>query len=337
MKKTLFKEIFYAFLMIVFMTISYILFNTGLTSLTKLNINYQEKSLSHYEIKLLDNDIYNLNIKNNDWNILSSLIDSVRLYYNYKNTFSDYASGYYKYNVNIKEILYKDDDIISEKYLLNGDDKVSVIDSENIIIIDDNITINYNEYKKEFENIKDQYDINPSAKLILTINVYEYLSFNKKDEDIPIESTISFEIPLSDEIVKIKANNINNISKIDQFSKKETINYVLMIIGLLFLSLGITFMITVIKIVKKIYMKEKTYKEILKEILTKHDNKIINVKKIVNVKKYNLIYVESFKELLDVYKKYKTPISFKETVKKQEAIFIITNDDNAWIYKLDNF
>ena len=337
MKKTLYKEIIFAFLMILFITLSYLFIDTGLNAGTKLNINYQEKSISHYELKLLDNDIYDLDIKNNDWNILSNLLDNIKLYFDYKITFSDYATGYYKYKTTIKEILFKDKEIISEKILSSNDEKVSLLDKENIILINDYIDINYDYYKKEYEETKKKYDINPDANLIIEINIYEYISFNKKEEDTPIESKISFEIPLSEEIVKIKAKNINNTSKIDGFSNREKMNYLLILIGLILLSLGITFMISVIKTIKKIYSREKNYKEKLKEILTKNNEKIINVKKIVNVKDYNLIYVKSFNELLDVYKQYKTPICFKETIKKQEAIFLIINEDKAWIYKLDNF
>ena len=337
MKSKLLKQLIYALLMILFFTMSYILFNASFNTVTKLNIIYQEKSTSRYEIKLLDNDIYDLNIKNNDWNILSNLIDNVKIYYNYKNIFSDYATGYYKYSTNIKEIIYKDKDIISEKNINTIEDKVKVIDKENIILFDDFIDIDYDMYKTEFESIKNKYDINPDAKLLVTINIYEFLSFTKKEDDTPIENTISFEIPLTDEIVRIKSNNISNTSKINELSKKEDVNHFLLLLGIVSLSLGLTFMVSVIKIINNIYKKEKTYKEELKKILSKNDDIIINVKKMINVKKYNLIYVDSFKELKDVYNKYKTPICFKETIKKQESIFLITNEDNAWIYKLDNF
>ena len=52
------------------------------------------------------------------------------------------------------------------------------------------------------------------------------------------------------------------------------------------------------------------------------------------MRKYNLIYVDSFKELLDVYDKVDLPISFKEFKKNQKAVFLIIENDNAWIYIL---
>ena len=304
MKRTYLKELLYAILMIIFFTISYIFLNTGFNTFTKISINYQEKSTSHYEIKFLENDIYDLTLKNNDWNLLSNLIDDINIHYDYKVTFSDYAIGYYKYKVTIKEIYFSNDDIISEKAITEGEEKTSLLDKEKIILINDYININYDNYKKEFITTKEKYGINPSSKLLVEINIYENVSFNKK-EDNELTNKISFEIPLSDEIIRIKSNNIDSNNRINELSKKEDINYFLILVGLMFLSLGITFLVSVVLIIKNIYNREKTYKEKLKQILTKHDNVIINVKKIVNIKKYNLIYVENFKELLDVYKQYK--------------------------------
>ena len=55
-----------------------------------------------------------------------------------------------------------------------------------------------------------------------------------------------------------------------------------------------------------------------------------------NTKDYNLIYVDSFEELLDVYKRVESPISFKEMDKHKKAIFLIIEEDNAWVYQLIN-
>ena len=63
---------------------------------------------------------------------------------------------------------------------------------------------------------------------------------------------------------------------------------------------------------------------------------IENVNKLYNKKKYNLIYVDSFIELMDVYNRVESPISFKEIEKNKEAIFLIIENDNAWIYRLVN-
>ena len=83
-----------------------------------------------------------------------------------------------------------------------------------------------------------------------------------------------------------------------------------------------------------IYNKEINYKTKLTEILKKYDDKIVNVKKFYNIKKYNLIYVDSFEELLDVYNTYNSIINYREIKKNEKSIFTVINDKNAWIYVL---
>lgn len=339
MKKNLFKSITYAVFLILFATISYIFINTGASSKTKIYVAYSENSNTNYEVKLLDNDIYN-DTEYSDWHYISSLVDKIKINFNYRNILSEYASGYYKYNAKLEFIIYEnnEDNIIVKKEEIIKEDKVKVIDDPhfNLIKIEDALNIDYDKYKKEFDKIKEEYSIDSIGKLKIKIHFYNFLGFNIIDGDTAIENEISYEIPLNTNTIKISSNNIDNYGEITNFSNKEIINYINIFIGIIFLSLSITFLVLVIKLMINIHKKEQSYKKELKEILTRYDDKIVNVKKFINIKEYNIIYVESFKELLDVYNKYETIINYKETIKNKEAIFILTNEDNAWIYRLVN-
>ena len=39
---------------------------------------------------------------------------------------------------------------------------------------------------------------------------------------------------------------------------------------------------------------------------------------------------------MDVYNKIKSPITYREVKKNMETIFLITDGDNAWIYRMIN-
>ena len=84
------------------------------------------------------------------------------------------------------------------------------------------------------------------------------------------------------------------------------------------------------------YHDKYDYKAQLNKILSEYDDIIVNIKKFYNRKKYNLIYVDTFSELLDVYNSVGNPISFREVKKNKEALFIILDEDNAWVYRLLN-
>ena len=144
-------------------------------------------------------------------------------------------------------------------------------------------------------------------------------------------------IPLSYDTFKINAENENN--KIDSyydFSRKERMNYLLIFIGIFSLSIGLSFLGLTIRNMIIASRKGLSYNKKLTKILNEYSDIIVNVKRFYNKKKYNLIYVDSFDELLSVQQKLGNPISFRETKKGEEAVFLMTEDENAWIYQMKN-
>ena len=108
----------------------------------------------------------------------------------------------------------------------------------------------------------------------------------------------------------------------------------MIILGAFSLSVGISFLALTIRNMVMASKEQFNYGRELKKILNEHEDKIVNVKRFYNKKKYNLIYVDSFKELLDVYDKVGNPISYREVKKNEEAIFLMTDEDDAWIYRM---
>ena len=99
------------------------------------------------------------------------------------------------------------------------------------------------------------------------------------------------------------------------------------IIGAFCISLSVALLILVFKQFKIIYSVQNDYNKKLKKILSKYDSAIIRVNKLYVNKKYNMSYVDSFKELLDVYYKKNTMISFKEVKRGSEGVFLIIEDN----------
>ena len=144
-------------------------------------------------------------------------------------------------------------------------------------------------------------------------------------------------IPLSYDTFRISIKNDNhNVDSFYDFSTKERVNYMFILLGLFSLSIGLSFLALTIRNMIIASRKGFDYHKELKKILDDNSEIIVNVKRFYNKKKYNLIYVDSFKELMDVYKKVGNPISFREVKKDKEAIFLMTEDDNAWIYRMVN-
>ena len=107
--------------------------------------------------------------------------------------------------------------------------------------------------------------------------------------------------------------------------------------GIFSLSIGISFLVLTFRNLITTSKNENKYNREIKKILREHDDIIVKVNKFYSKEMYNLIYVDSFKELMDVYKKVGTPISFKEVKRNSTEIFVITDDESAWIYEMNSW
>lgn len=333
------RNIMYIILMFFFVVLAYFFFDRGFNVRTKIVVNYQEKSDLSYKVYLHDNDIYTSEYLGMNDRYIKSLVDNIAVNYDYNILFDKDISGYYTYKVVGTLVAYQDDinDSLWEKDYVLENSKTEVINSNkvNSITVKDTLKIDYYKFVDELDKFRKDYNINANGYLMVKVIIDDELDFLKMDKFVKDSKEIKMLIPLSYDTFKISViNDNNNIDKFYDFSKKENVNYVLLVIGAFSLSLGISFFALTIRNMIITYNRTSEYQKELKKILNKYDNIIVNVKRIYNIKKYNIIYVASFKEMLDVYDKVEVPISYKEIKKGQKALFLIMNDDKAWIYEL---
>ena len=329
-----FRSVLYAILMVIFGVFAYEFLNSGFNTKTRIKVDYDNSSDVYYKVNYLD-DSYN-SVDNDKY--IASMVDYIDISYDYSNILSEYVSGYYKYSVDSYLIAYEDDitnslwkreyPLVEEKVMLLDENKI------NSVKIDDSFKVDFKKFKEEINEFIDDYDIDISGYLHIRINVLEFLNFNNLDTEYADNKVITINIPLTDDIFKISVNNIVDKDSHYEFSNKVTMNMVFIVIGAFCLSISLALMIMVIRQFKNIYNRQSEYNRELKRILSKYDDCIVRIKRFYVTKKYNLIYVDSFNELMDVYNKKNKLISFKEVKKNSEAMFVIIDDDDAWIYKL---
>ena len=333
------RNIIYIILMVIFTVFAYLLFDRGFNVKTKIVVNYQEKSDLNYKVYLHDNNIYSREYLGMNDKYITKLVDNIMVDFNYNIMFDKDISGYYTYKVVGTLVAYQDDinDSLWEKDYVLLNDQTNVLNSNDLksIEIKDGINIDYDKYQDELNIFKQDYDIDVSGYLMVKLIINENLDFFGIDRMVEDEKEIRMMIPLGNDAFKINViNDNNNVDSFYDFSKKEPVNYLLLIIGAFSLSLGISFLALTIRNMVLSYRKTSDYQKELRMILKDYGDIIVEVKRFYNKKKYNLIYVDTFKELMDVYDKVGNPISYREVKKDQEAIFIIIDDDNAWIYRL---
>lgn len=330
------RSIMYVFLMVLFGIFTYLLFIDGLKIKTKEYVNYQETGTVSYKV--------NFSEENKEYkpgnSYVSSMVEDIDFKINYKDIFSEYVYGYYRYGVSVKLVSYKDSEdieVFTKDYTIIAD-KTNVLNQNNLnsIKIDDSFKIDYLKYRNEVLDFNTKYDMDLDGYLLVTVNIFSNLDFKSIGNEKEHSSSIKVKIPLTDEMFKINVDKISNIGNYEGFTKNKVFSYGLIFVGLICLSVTITLFIMVIYEMKMISLRENKYIKELRKILNLHGDKIINVKRFYNKKKYNLIYVLSFSELLDVYEKVNKPISYREIKRNYEAVFVIVDDDNAWIYKMSS-
>lgn len=333
------RNIIYIILMALFMVLSYFLFDRGFNAKTKLVVNYQEHSDVSYKVHLHGNDIYDSKYLSMNERYITKLVDNILVDFNYNILFDNDISGYYRYKVIGTLVAYQDDinDSLWKKDYILLSNKTEVLsgDSLNTINIVDSINIDYDKFKDELNNFMNDYNIKVSGYLMVKVSIEENLDFFGIDKLTDDEKEIKMLIPLTYDTFRIDiVNDNNNIDKFYDFSKKEPVNYLLLIIGAFSLSLGISFLALTIRNIVFQYRDEYEYKKRLAKIIREHGDILVNVKKFYSKHKYNLIYVASFEELMDAYRRVVNPISYKEIKKNEETIFLMVDEDNAWIYRL---
>ena len=333
------RDYVYIILMIFFIILAYLFFDRGFNVKTKELVKYKESSDIVYLVYLNKNNEYDDAYLKMGGRYIASLVDDIKFDFNYKSLFNNEVSGYYSYMATLTLHAYMDSakEAIWEKDYTVLDNKVEVINQGGVKDIDilDRVVVDYDKYRQELKNFSKKYGIDLAGYLELKIIIKENLNFKGIEKIVNDEKMISANIPLSYDTFRITINNDNNkIGNYYNFNNRTKVNYLFIIIAAFMLSLGISFMALVIREMYKATDYKVKYRRELKKILKENDEIIVRIKRFYNKKKYNLIYVDSFKELMDVYDKVKAPISYRELKKGEEAMFIIIDADNAWIYRM---
>lgn len=329
------KSVLYAFLMIIFIVLGYLFLNSGFNTKTKVKVDYEDSSNVYYKVNYIDNSYVN-GLGNDKY--ISNMVDSIDIDYIYNNLISEYVNGYCRYNVEGYLIAYEEDinDSLWERKYELVSDKTVLLDKNNInsIKINDSFRLDFGKYRDEINSFIEDYDIEISGYLHIRINILEFLNFSSLNSEYADSKVITVDVPLTDDIFKIKINNIVDRDSYYEFSNKVSMNIMFIIVGIICLSLALAFLIMVIRQFILIYNGQSEYRRELNRILSKYEDVIVKVKRFYVNKKYNMIYVDSFDELMDISEKKNKMISFNEVKKDSKSIFVIIDEDDAWIYRL---
>lgn len=334
------KKIIIIILLIVFSVIQFSFLSYLIKGLTTDNINkdelmkYTQKGKINYEVVLKDNELIPNEYKNKDSAYIVSLIDYIKVqpYYDFSSKTKSKISGTNKLYAKLK-VYYKESSSINQNpEVLNKED----------ILHEEEFEFNDKKYDKVYsiELSLDKYlDILEKFKKDMKINVDGYLELVNEVDILGQIGNTSYnnsfsnviKIPLNDSVSKIEAQDeqidksvVYSSNLVDSNASVKT--YLVVVNVIVFLILTV--------LLKKLFKLTNVseYGRKLKKILKNYDDIIVNTKSLVDVKKYKLIKITEFKEMLNLSRELLLPIMNYEMRPHEETCFYIIKDDLLYMH-----
>ncbi len=149
---------------------------------------------------------------------------------------------------------------------------------------------------------------------------------------------MSIVVPLSEQTVYMNTANSkykksDTLVKINKSKKYYTLHNILIVLY------AIDSIMIIILIVMFVYMfpKQSEYSRKIRKILKTYDRAIVKIKVMPPINNLKLIETESLEELIDARDNLEKPILFYENNHKNQAVFIVTNITEAFIYIIDAY
>ncbi len=316
------KTIACIILMIIAIFLIYHSFNMSKTTKTTIlsyinNINYTYKVIS--------NDSEELNKPYNIANVKDIL---VTIDYNF--IASDKFNMNHEYTITEELITLRNNEVFKSETNIVKEYTEELTDT-NGYKVKELITINYQDYLNKCSNIR--HNIEDECEL----RIYYKLTNEGiyKDNEVVVNNEAFIIVPLSDEFMNIDTHYEETTNELEETTIEPTKNYDVLVIGIILLLIPLIMLSTDYKKIHKIHEHQLKYKKSINELLEKYPNNLIETTKMPRIKSKKITEMESLDELIKLDKKLKKGILVYEKSKYNETLFIIINQRDVWIYKMN--
>ena len=270
---------------------------------------------------------------------VSSLLETVNPTFKYEFHSTDTLDIDYNYTIASKYVIYDYNDNTKK---LTEDNIVNITtvtnhETNSSLNINEKVSVDFQEFSKKALDYKQDLRVAAIGKL------YVYMTLNikacSKDMDKCYERNNlveELEIPLTDSLTDIKKNS-NPINKQDFLTKTRPfsiINLPLFVITVLLFEVDIFLFIRLIREYKR-YKNRDLYTSIVSKILKDYDRVIVRGKLDIDETKYtNIIYPETFEQLVDASVNEGSPILYYNVQPGQKCFFVIIEGDTLYKFRI---
>ena len=335
-KRYLIRQILLISLFVIVFAIAIFLLYGGLSNDRKMILKYTENNNINYKVYLKDNDFFDTPYIDQGKTYITSLIDYIHIDFNYNINFDNKVKSDLKYHIVATIESNKSDNEVGNYWTKNynvTDIKEKNFKDVNNYSISESIDIDYNKYNEILNEFKKSMGLSDSAGVL---KIYLEIDSNVEGNEVkkPIKSNMLLKLPLSQLAIEasIESNANNKANELVSIVRVNNPIYkVLLASSAVMFIISILLLVSSIKVRKKYRIKNE-YDIKLKKILTAYDSIIVNVSALPDIKKCNLIEVESFNELIDAHSEIRMPINYYHEDKV--STFLLFNESTAWRYIL---
>ena len=296
-------------------------------------IEYSDSGIVDYRVYLKENEFYTENFLPKGKSYITSLIDYIDVNYSYIFNIDDLANINFEYkvigdliienNTNKKELFSKEYEIMEVKN--------NKINGTNELAINEKFQIDYSKYNTLANEFRSSYGVDTNSYLKVYLNVKKD-STNDSIYSLHDNNNINeIVIPLSEKAIEINIDSTNNKTTNQvSLNSNSNINYINIILAALSLLCSIYFIRVIIKSFKKMKRRRSEYDRYVNKILKEYDRLVVEIKTLIDFRKYNIIKVDSFTELLDVRDNLKIPINYYCYIKHIKGIFYVKADSDIY-------
>lgn len=295
-------------------------------------IEYTEDSSVDYKVYLKDNDFYDDPYLGKDQSYVSSLIDSVKAKFLYRLD-TDAQGVEYEYSYSIEADL-RVTDKQSGKVIFNSvevikPEVVTTQNSNNKLIISEDVDINYPEYNALVKRFVDTYKLtNASYTLVVTMRVNVISSSTEFSENNSNEHIVSLNIPMNSTTIEIATSGSVPSTENKIVANAGGILYkdVAKIASIVSCALALVALIILVIFIYTTRNTDINYAIKLKRIISSYRSYIQKINNPFTHDGYQVLMVDTFREMLEIRDTIQSPILMSENDDKTRTEFVITTN-----------
>lgn len=305
-------------------------------------LKYDEtNSKIDYKVNLLENNSYSESylVGSPGRSYITNLIDTIDLDYNYELNFDQPVVGNLEYQlVSVSRADKIDGSVKTELWSsapTNITDKYTVHVNGSAVKIAANTKIAYEDYVKQLSVLEAE-----ARGVVMkgSLNIAMVISGSLKpagfDQPQAFDTRLDFTIPIaSNSSVEAKTALKNGTATLSEIPASMTFSHIIIAIVSILVIL-LSFAVLLGYLYANSYRNHKyPYEENIRKLLSAYDGIIIAIKKAPSFRGIDVVDVDDFDQLLDLYNSIHQPINHYKI--RSVSYFVIVDNNRAWRYTVD--